>query len=228
MSQCTAIAKHTGERCRQAAVNGTGKCHYHGGKTPKGAASPHFKDGSRSKHMPTQLAARHEQARNDPELGSLMSNIALREAFIRERLEALDNAPDPAKVWQDMTRQLNALEVAYSKPDPAGMAQALRAMRGLISERSRYHQTRSEIEDALNDQRKDIVDHENILHKGDNAVALDRLMVFMGQLASLLIATITDKTELNKVLNGVDTILNQPDRIAESVGASTPAPNGTK
>jgi hypothetical protein len=173
--------------------------------------------------MPAQIAARYEAALSDPDLGDLTVNIALREAFIRERLETLDNAPDPAHVWQDMTRNLNALEVAYSQADSVKMAQALRAMRSLISERTRYHQTRNEIEDALSDQRQDIVSKEAILHKGENAVALDKLMVFMAQLHALLLASISDRKELNEVLHGVDTLLSLPERTSESVVEHTPA-----
>jgi len=34
MAQCTAKSKRSGEQCRKRAVNGSTKCHMHGGKTP--------------------------------------------------------------------------------------------------------------------------------------------------------------------------------------------------
>lgn len=226
MSQCTAIAKHSGERCKQVAVNGTTKCHYHGGKSLRGAASPTFKHGQRSKHMPTQIAARYEASRNDPELGDLMSNIALREAFIRERLEVLERGGDMVSVVDNLRENYKALYTAYHAVDNHGMAVALEKYRFIIEDGQRYANTRNEIESALDSQRRDIEAHENILHKGDNAIALDKLMTFMGALIGLLTVTISDKRELNEVLTGVDRLLIQPERTTESLGAGTAVHNG--
>jgi len=202
--------------CLDRPTRGRMKCRRHGGKTLRGAAHPNFKGAGRSKFMPAQLATRYEAAVADPQLGDLTTNIALREAFIRERLAALDKAPDPAKVWRDMSASLNALEVAYSQADSTKMAQSLRAMRGLISERTRYHQTRNEIEGALNDQRRDIVDRDTLSLKGENAIAVKDLMSFMGAVVTLLMQHVTNQQELQQVLNGVDNLLTLP---GQSLGA---------
>ena len=214
---CKAKSKRTGERCKARAMNGSDYCYHHGGASLKGAAHPSFKHGQRSKHMPVQLATRYEAALSDPQLGDLTTNIALREAFIRERLEALDKAPDPAQVWQQMTAQLNALEVAYGNADATKMAQGLRAMRGLISERTRYHQTRNEIEGALNDQRRDIESEQGILHKGENAIPVAQVVnLFAGFSAFIVREFADDQHRMSRVLEYVDSVLALP---GESVGA---------
>ncbi len=50
--QCTATSKRTGERCRKSAMLGRTVCLAHGGRTPRGVASPHFKHGRHSKQLP--------------------------------------------------------------------------------------------------------------------------------------------------------------------------------
>lgn len=43
--QCTATSKRTGQRCHKPAMIDRTVCQIHGGKTPRGVASPHFHHG---------------------------------------------------------------------------------------------------------------------------------------------------------------------------------------
>jgi len=47
MAQCTAKSKRSGKRCKRWASPGRTKCRMHGGRTPRGKDSPHFKHGAR-------------------------------------------------------------------------------------------------------------------------------------------------------------------------------------
>ena len=47
-------------------LEGRARCHYHGGKTPRGIASPHFRTGRYSKYLPGGLEKLCENARADP------------------------------------------------------------------------------------------------------------------------------------------------------------------
>lgn len=55
MSQCTATSKGTGERCKLPAVDGYTVCRFHGGATPRGEASPHYKHGRYSRYLNQSL-----------------------------------------------------------------------------------------------------------------------------------------------------------------------------
>lgn len=51
--------------CSQYPVKGMRRCRMHGGKTPRGSASPHYKHGLRSRHLLAQLdAAARERAQH--------------------------------------------------------------------------------------------------------------------------------------------------------------------
>jgi len=43
--QCTATSRRSGQRCRRSAMVDRTVCRIHGGKTPRGVASPHFRHG---------------------------------------------------------------------------------------------------------------------------------------------------------------------------------------
>lgn len=79
-----------GAPCKNAAMP-NGRCRMHGGKTPSGIASPHFKTGRHSKSIPTRLAATYEVSRNDPDLLALNDEIALTDAQIDAVLGELED-----------------------------------------------------------------------------------------------------------------------------------------
>jgi hypothetical protein len=98
MPQCTAHSQQSGERCEKDAVAGFTVCEMHGGKTPVGADSPHFKHGRWSKHLPKRMVERSEEARRDPELTALTDEIALIDARIADMLERVDTG-ESGEVW---------------------------------------------------------------------------------------------------------------------------------
>src|SRR5579864_3094582 len=89
--QCAATSKTTGKRCTQPVAPGHRVCRYHGGKTPSGVASPHFKHGERTKVMGPSLAEAYQAVMNDPELLSSRRNAALAEVRILMLLEQVQS-----------------------------------------------------------------------------------------------------------------------------------------
>jgi hypothetical protein len=64
----------------------------HGGKIPRGVASPHFVHGRHSRDLPAHLAERYADLLGDAERDGLRSEIALVCAAIIDRLERLPEA----------------------------------------------------------------------------------------------------------------------------------------
>ena len=52
-------------------MKGLAVCRMHGGKTPRGPASVHYKDGRWSRFLPSRMLAAYREAGLDPELLSL-------------------------------------------------------------------------------------------------------------------------------------------------------------
>lgn len=82
-------------------------CRAHGGATPRGIASPHFRHGRWSKDLPAHLSERYEQAREDAELLSLHDEIALLDMRISALLalaegDHAETTDDP--LWQEIAR----------------------------------------------------------------------------------------------------------------------------
>ncbi len=93
--QCAATSKRSGKRCRKHAMRGRSVCLVHGGRTPRGTASPHFRHGRFSRSLPGRLLRTYDQALHDPRLLSLRDEIALTEVMIIEHLQDLkDDIPE--------------------------------------------------------------------------------------------------------------------------------------
>ncbi len=91
-----------GEQCRKPAVPGRTVCHYHGGKTPVGAAAPAFKHGRYSKYLPKRWLERYEAALANPDLLALKDEIALIDLRIADLVEGATTPEKQAAVWPDL------------------------------------------------------------------------------------------------------------------------------
>jgi hypothetical protein len=103
-----------GHPCRQRPML-NGRCRMHGGATPRGVASPHFKHGRYSKALPVRLAAVYEQARTDDDLLAVRDEAALVQARIGELLTCLaddDAAEGDERIWREVLRMIDALRKA--------------------------------------------------------------------------------------------------------------------
>jgi hypothetical protein len=112
----------TGERCGALTRRGTacsqpamrnGRCRMHGGKTPRGVDSPHFRHGRYSASVPDRLVGRYEKALADEQRHDLRDEIALAEAKVADLLAGMEHG-ESARLWL----RLRSLELrARTAPD---------------------------------------------------------------------------------------------------------------
>lgn len=89
-------------------------CFYHGGRTPVGPASPHWKHGAYSKHLPTRYLHAFELSLSDPELSSMKYQLAMLDAREQELLRRLDTG-EAGVLWELVERAAQTLEIALEK-----------------------------------------------------------------------------------------------------------------
>lgn len=217
--RCTAKSKQSQQQCRLNAVEGYKVCHIHGGKTPKGEASPNFKHGRHSKYMPTRLAAIYDDLKDDAPLQILARNIKLREAFAMHLMETLEDGGDAAQAWADLDRAFKDLKKAMARFDEGGIALGMEAIQGIIEKRNRYHDTIAEVQDTLDKQRSDIAAQSKIELAGERAIAASELMTLMAGVLAVINNIVTNKEQRVNIADGIDKLLTggrtsviQPER----------------
>jgi len=98
----------------------------------EGIAHPGYRSGRYSKHLPSQMAARAEEARRNPRLLSLSEDIAVLEARLAECFKALEHG-ESATLWQDLQATWTQLQQALASGDSLGMRAAEQTMERLMA-----------------------------------------------------------------------------------------------
>ena len=104
-----------GTACKQPAkING--RCRYHGGLTPKGVMSPHYKHGRYSKYMPKGMLEEYERGLHDPELLVLVDQVALIDSRVTGLLQRLSTR-ESGRAWKELQRLWKDFDLAMRKGD---------------------------------------------------------------------------------------------------------------
>lgn len=177
--RCCAWNRHRGQQCAAPAMTGKRSCSKHGGKTPAGPESPHFKHGARSKYLPKGIRADYESALANPKLLSLHDDIALVDGRLSQIFKAVDAHESPEFVEftltqaQEILTALNRYKLAAVVANEqnkdqslAGMKQALldieAAAQALLDQASGSEESAALWKEAYNliEQRRKLVETE--------------------------------------------------------------------
>jgi hypothetical protein len=135
--QCTAGSKRRpGERCEAWAMGGKKTCYHHGGASPIGAGSPHFKDGTRSKAgaiFSGDALEHYEAARRDERYLELREDIAVLDTLIVEALKAA-RVGEGGVLWAELGEAWRRYQEAGPNDTDAAARRALRRIGALITE----------------------------------------------------------------------------------------------
>jgi hypothetical protein len=184
MSQCKAMSKRSGERCRKHASKGRNACSMHGGKSLRGVDSPRFKTGRYSKYLPDRLAEKYHEALADEELLRLDDEIALVDARLGDVLSRMTAPGESSPVRTRARAALGDLQRALIAGDDTH--DALTRLDSALTEGLEEQRASASIL-TLIEQRRRLVDTERKrLADEDHAVTIDKLMLFMAALLDII------------------------------------------
>jgi hypothetical protein len=135
-----------------------GRCRIHGGKTPKGIASPHFKTGRYSKAMPTALIESYDRARTDKEALNFIDDIALIDAMVLANLPKLETR-ESGKAWIAIKKSITELRKSFADEDYGRCLVTVDEMVDIINEQVLHYATEDELRTSL-EQRRKLVESE--------------------------------------------------------------------
>lgn len=217
MERCTAKAKTTGERCKNACAPGYKVCRFHGGKTPRGVNSPHFKTGERSillKALPARMQAAYEDAASDPQLLDLKRQVALIDSRLIDLLGRVDTGESGA-LWKDIGKTYTDLRVAVRTSDANEMLKALAKMDILIDRGMNDYQAWSEIQRLLDDRRKHVETQQRIETAGERGVGVNEVMTLIGAIVEIARKAITDVEQRRNFLSGIQSLTETESRLIQ-------------
>lgn len=120
-------ATSSGGKCTQPAGWGTehlgeGKCKLHGGASPRGTESPHFKHGMYSNYLPTSILQKADAMAAQSEMLDLLPELVLTRALLADYMERLKTNESQTKLLpgefetiRTLTDQIRKLSDSISK-----------------------------------------------------------------------------------------------------------------
>lgn len=151
--------KKDGTLCGRAPSKGRNRCRFHGGETPRGVASVHFKTGKYSKELPKRLAEKYHSALADEELLALNDEIALMEARIADLISRVESGETGA-LWRQTRSAYEELAAAGRANNQALFAQKLQELGRLITRGQQDYKAWEEIATSVEHKRR-IVESEH-------------------------------------------------------------------
>lgn len=209
--QCTAIVRKTQQQCRRRAVEGRKVCQVHGGATPRGIASPHYKDGRYSKYLPARLAARYQEARTDGELLALREDIALTDARLGDLLARVDTGESGA-LWRQLMAAREELLVRRKASDTLGQMAALNLIMELIAQGHADYRAWGEVAVVLDQRRRLVESERKRLVEMQQMISSERMMVLLGAVVGVIQEHVTDRSVLSGITTGIQKLITaDPD-----------------
>ena len=211
--QCQAHNKKTGAQCKRRAVTGMRVCMMHGGKTPVGIASPHFKTGRYSKHLPTRLLERYNEAVSDEELLALREDIALLDARVSELLGRVDNG-ESGRAWKMAQKALSDYLSSYQSSKETDISKSIGALSELqaaVGIGLTDTIACSEIQIALEQRRKLVESERERLVEMQQFISSERAMLLISAVVDVVRRNVTDRTTLSNITHELSLIINKPE-----------------
>jgi len=178
----------------------------HGGKTPRGSASIHFRTGRHSKFIPARLAAKYRDATKDPELLSLRSELALLDARTAELLGRVDTGESEA-LWDTLQKEWAAFRRSRALGDVPKMHQAIAALDLLMDRQHTDHAAWREIGEGIEQRRKLVESEQKRLIALQQVITAESALTLMGTLVDIVTTHVRDQPTLAQIVADLQAML---------------------
>lgn len=216
MTQCTAKSKQSGKRCKRPVTPGRTVCYIHGGKTPRGVASPNFKHGRYTKSLVGSLLSDYHAALDDPELLNLQEEIALVDSRIAAILKRTDKGESGA-LWKHARNTYKEMEAARLANDLAAEV-AARVNLGLALDKGHLdYAVWNEIAALLESRRKLVESERRRMVDMRALVSTEDVMAAVKALVGAVRMYVKEPDTLRNIVDEIERALGRPtDRAADS------------
>lgn len=211
MAQCQGKSKQSGAQCKRPAVAGQNVCYMHGGATPSGIALPQTTTGRYSRHLPTRLLERYEQAASDGELLVLREDIALLDARLTDVLDAAAKG-ESGELWNRLKEAKRLYDSARGKKAEDQRRAVIGQILNLIEDGYKEWQTWKDIRFLLQDRCRLVESERRRIVEMQTMMDAKQANLLFTALAGVVRKHVTDKSVLAAIQADLVQLGNHPDR----------------
>lgn len=209
-----------GETCKNPPVTGRTRCRMHGGATPRGIASPHFKTGRYSDFIRGNVLQGYEAALTDETLLELNDEIALIDGRLREVLNEALSSPASSQLWRDLREAYRSLTVANRRGDEAGVAETLSTIGTLITQGHKLYNQWQDVVNLIDTRRRLVESQRKRKLELQQNIPIDQAMTLISTIVMSVKTHVTDPYTLRKIVDdlsrlGVGTIVDARSRVID-------------
>jgi hypothetical protein len=190
-----------GNPCGSPAMQ-NGRCRIHGGASLSGAASPTFKTGRHSKHLPTRMLAQYEATKNDPNILALNDEIAMYDARLNDVLLRVDSG-ESGHLWRELKATYKALQDANRRKEPALVQELMTDLGALITRGHSDYAAWSEIGRIIEARRKLVESERKRLVDMQQMMSAEQGMMLVAQIYEQVKLHVSDRATLNAIGMGL-------------------------
>lgn len=195
--------------CQSTLKMPNGRCRVHGGATPRGIASPHFKTGRYSKNLPSHLLEAYKVAVQDDDLLAVREDVALIDVRLGELVGLLDHGADES-TWARLGGLWSKYQAAFVSSDTTTADQALAEIGDLIANGGRDYNTWREIQAVLEQRRKLVESEQRRLVTLQQTITVEQAMLFVAAVMDSVRTHVTDRHTLAAVAADLDRLAVRP------------------
>lgn len=213
---CDGTSKRTGKPCKAYAMKGRAKCYYHGGKTPRGAASPHTTHGRYSKDLPNRLFSMLTEELQNPDLLTLTTDIALTDVRLRDLAGQLGGRAASELIeeiyllFEDLDNIVGAYNMKKGDPERnlAALNRVLEKMREVLSESRDDVKTWNDIT-RTQDHRRKLIEVENKrITTAAQTLTMSELALVMKSIVDIITRNVLDESILSNISRELEELVD--------------------
>lgn len=192
-SPCGAKKRGTTDLCRAPAMP-NGRCRIHGGKAPTGIAHSQFTTGRYSKHIPSRMAARYQEAQDDPELLAMREEVRLLDARLLDVLSRVDTG-ESGKIWAELQKAWRT----YRTGPPEKRMEAEAAISDLISDGASDYEAWEDVRSLIDQRSRLVAGERQRLVQMQQFITAEKAMNLVGAVMASVRQHVRDRAVLSAI-----------------------------
>jgi hypothetical protein len=194
-----------GRFCKRLPVPGRTRCLYHGGRTPRGADSPHFKHGHYSKVLPKNLRGSFEKLMSDPTLLECRAEVALLQIRLCQLVSRVGTNESGA-AWRELDRLFDEFTATNDEEDEAKGKATLKRMRELIKGRVEDTEAWADLQAAIESATRVSAREWKRIIGTQHVATAEEVRAIVASIANAVLQNVPDKAARANIAAAVNSL----------------------
>jgi hypothetical protein len=208
-NRCQAWAITQNHQCTALAMKGKHVCRKHGGKTPVGIESVHFKTGRYSTHLPPRMLSSYRASLNDPDLLSVRADIALLDSRLQDLLDRVDKG-EAGHLWLEAWDAFRQLRRAMQGRDATQTLVAMEELEDKLSRGRADYAAWSEVLKVLRMREHAGQLEQKRLVDMNQTITIERALLLISNIGDVVRRNVTDRQTLLNISGEIAYLIDHP------------------